>query len=288
MALNRVQTDFDREKSAAIRRSIRWVLGMQGRDGGWASFDKDNDKWLFTQVPFADHNAMIDPSTSDITARTLECLSHFGFTLEDECVEKAVAFLRRDQCPDGSWFGRWGTNYVYGTWQVLRGLRTIGEDMRLPYVRRAVAWLKSAQNHDGGWGESLRSYDDPHFKGIGESTASQTAWAVMGLISAGEVHSPEVTRGIEYMLRTQHEDGTWDEEAFTGTGFPRVFYLRYHDYRHYFPLMALGMYSRHTVRGFPPVPRDGEKSRAIKMFYKQPRILRKVARLRALAQLNEV
>jgi squalene-hopene/tetraprenyl-beta-curcumene cyclase len=288
LALNRVQTDFDREKSATIRRGIRWLLGMQGRDGGWASFDKDNDKWLFTQVPFADHNAMIDPSTTDITARALECLSHFGFTCEDECVQDAIAFLKREQCPDGSWFGRWGNNYVYGTWQILRGLRTIGEDMRLPYVRRAVAWLKLVQNADGGWGESLRSYDDPQFKGIGESTASQTAWAVMGLISAGEVNAPEVARGIEYLLNTLNAEGSWDEESFTGTGFPRVFYLRYHDYRHYFPLMALGMYSRHTVRGFPPVPRRCQKSRAIKMFFRQPRILRKVARLRALAQLDGV
>jgi squalene-hopene/tetraprenyl-beta-curcumene cyclase len=155
-------------------------------------------------------------------------------------------------------------------------------------VRRAVAWLKLVQNADGGWGESLRSYDDPQFKGIGESTASQTAWAVMGLISAGEVNAPEVARGIEYLLNTLNMEGSWDEESFTGTGFPRVFYLRYHDYRHYFPLMALGMYSRHTVRGFPPVPRRCQKSRAIKMFFRQPRILRKVARLRALAQLDDV
>jgi squalene-hopene/tetraprenyl-beta-curcumene cyclase len=288
MALNRVQTDFDREKAAAIRRGLRWVLGMQGKDGGWASFDKDNDKWLFTQVPFADHNAMIDPSTSDITARTLECLSHFGFTREDDCVEKAIEFLKADQCSDGSWFGRWGSNYIYGTWQVLRGLRTIGEDMRLPYVRRAVAWLKTRQNPDGGWGESLHSYDDPQFKGIGASTASQTAWAVMGLISAGEIHSPEVARGVDYLLDTQDADGSWDEELFTGTGFPRVFYLRYHYYRHYFPAMALGMYARHKLRDFPPVPRELHKSRAIKQFYKQPRILRKVARLRALALLDEV
>jgi squalene-hopene/tetraprenyl-beta-curcumene cyclase len=288
MALNRVSTEFDREKSAAIRRGTRWVLGMQGKDGGWASFDKDNNKWLFTQVPFADHNAMIDPSTSDITARVLESLGHFGFTLEDECVEKAVGYLKRDQSADGSWFGRWGTNYVYGTWQVLRGLRLIGEDMRLPYIRRAVAWLKTSQNADGGWGESLRSYDDPQFKGIGRSTASQSAWAIMGLISAGEVHSPEVARGINYLLNHQELDGSWDEELFTGTGFPRVFYLRYHYYRNYFPLMALGMYARHVLQGFPPVPREQEKSRVIQLFFKQPRILRKVARLRALAHLTEV
>jgi squalene-hopene/tetraprenyl-beta-curcumene cyclase len=288
MALNRVQTDFDREKSAAIRRGIRWVLGMQSKDGGWASFDKDNNKWLFTQVPFADHNAMIDPSTSDITARTLECLSHFGFTLEDKCVQRAIEFLKCDQSPDGSWFGRWGANYIYGTWQILRGLRVIGEDMRLPYIRRAVAWFKTVQNADGGWGESLRSYDDPTYKGLGQSTASQTAWAVMGLICAGEVNSPEVGRGIEYLLNHQEVDGTWDEQLFTGTGFPRVFYLRYHFYGHYFPLMALGLYARHKLHGFPPVPREHEKSRVIQLFFKQPRIFRKVARLRALAQLSEV
>ena len=288
MALNRVQTDFDREKSAAIRRGTRWVLGMQGKDGGWASFDKDNDKWLFTQVPFADHNAMIDPSTSDITARVLECLGHFGFTPDDDCVVKAIDFLKRDQCADGSWFGRWGTNYIYGTWQVLRGLRVIGEDMRLPYIRRAVAWLMQHQNADGGWGESLRSYDDPQFKGCGESAASQTAWAIMGLISAGETHSPEVASGIRHLLETQDEHSTWNEELFTGTGFPRVFYLSYHYYRHYFPLMALGMYARQTLHDFPPVPREQEKSRAIKQFYRQPRLYRKVARMRALALLDEV
>jgi squalene-hopene/tetraprenyl-beta-curcumene cyclase len=288
MALNRVHTSFDREKSAAIRRGIRWVLGMQGKDGGWASFDKDNNKWLFTQVPFADHNAMIDSSTSDITARVLESLGHFGFTIEDECVQKAITFLKRDQSADGSWFGRWGTNYIYGTWQVLRGLRVIGEDMRLPYIRRAVAWLKSSQNADGGWGESLRSYDDPQFKGLGKSTASQTAWAIMGLLSAGEVHSLELARGIHYLLSRQELHGTWDEQQFTGTGFPRVFYLRYHYYCHYFPLMALGMYARHALHSFPPVPREQEKSRVIQLFFKQPRILRKVARLRALAHLTEV
>ena len=287
MALNRVQTPFEREKSAAIRRGIRWVLGMQGRDGGWASFDKDNDKWLFTQVPFADHNAMIDPSTADIAARTLESLSHFGFTCDDECVQRAIAFLRREQCADGSWFGRWGTNYVYGTWQVLRGLRVIGEDMRLPYIRRAVAWLKSHQNTDGGWGETLRSYDDPQFKGIGHSTPSQTAWAVMGLISAGEVDCLEVTRGIQFLLHNQDLNGSWEERYYTGTGLPRVFYLKYHYYRHYFPLMALGLFARHKLQSFPPVPRELEKSRVIQLFFKQPKLLRKVARLRALALLNE-
>jgi len=286
MALNRLQTPFDREKSAAVRRGIRWVLGMQCSDGGWAAFDRDNDKWLFTQVPFADHNAMIDPATSDITARVLECLSHFGFTLEDKCVQRAMNFLKRDQCTDGSWFGRWGTNYVYGTWQVLRGLNCIGEDMESPYVRRAVAWLKNAQNTDGGWGESVRSYDDAAYKGIGTSTASQTAWGIMGLLSAGEADSAEVARGVQYLINHQELDGTWDEQLFTGTGFPKVFYLRYHYYRHYFPLMALGMYARLKHQQFPPVPREPHKSRALEQFYKQPRLFRRVARLRALAQLD--
>lgn len=288
MALNRVQTRFDREKSAAIRRGTRWVLGMQGRDGGWASFDKDNDHWLFTQVPFADHNAMIDPSTSDITARVLECLSHFGFTPEDDCVQRATAFLKQDQCADGSWYGRWGCNYIYGTWQALRGLRLIGEDMRLPYVRRAVAWLKSVQNSDGGWGESLHSYDDPQFKGIGHSTASQTAWAIMGLLAAGEINSPEVSRGIQYLMDTQEIDGTWSEDQYTGTGFPRVFYLRYHAYRHYFPLLALGMYARQKLGHLPPVRRESEKSRSIIQFYKQPKLVRRVARWRVLTQHHTV
>ncbi len=286
MALNRVQTPFDREKAAAIRRGIRWVLGMQNSDGGWAAFDRDNDKWLFTQVPFADHNAMIDPSTSDITARVLECLSHFGFTVEDECVKQALDYLKRDQCPDGSWFGRWGCNYIYGTWQVLRGLQCIGEDMSQPYVRRAVAWLKGNQNSDGGWGETLRSYEDAKFKGIGTSTASQTSWVIMGLLSAGEVNSPEVEHGIQYLLDTQNEAGNWDEELYTGTGFPKVFYLRYHYYRHYFPMMALGMYARHKYEAFSPVPREREKSRALVAFMSQPKLARKVARWRALAQLT--
>lgn len=287
MALNRTQTPFDREKSAAIRRGIRWILGMQCRDGGWAAFDKDNDKYIFTKVPFADHNAMIDPSTSDITARVLECLSHFGFTCEDECVQKALAFLRRDQAADGSWLGRWGANYIYGTWQTLRGLGTIGADMRQPYARRAIAWLKNVQNADGGWGETLHSYDDPQYKGLGQSTASQTAWALMGLITAGEARCPEVTHGLEYLLRTQQTDGTWDETEYTGTGFPKVFYLRYHYYCHYWPLMALGMYARALAHDFPPVPREREKSRSVRQFYKQARIYRTVARLRTLAHLEE-
>jgi squalene-hopene/tetraprenyl-beta-curcumene cyclase len=227
---------------SSMKRALNWVMAMQNRNGGWASFDKDNDKMILQYVPFADHNAMLDPATVDITARALEMLSYFSVTRSDPRVQKALRFLYSEQENDGSWFGRWGVNYIYGTWQCLRGLSLIGEDMQNPAVQDAVQWLKSRQNEDGGWGESCRSYDDTAEKANGPSTASQTAWAVMGLINAGEVHSESVRRGFEYLVSTQTEDGTWDERWFTGTGFPRVFYLRYHLYRHYFPLWAMAQY----------------------------------------------
>lgn len=227
---------------AAMQRGLDWVLAMQNRDGGWASFDKDNTRFLFECVPFADHNAMLDPATSDITARTLEALSFFGYGKQHPSVRAALDFLEKDQCEDGSWFGRWGVNYIYGTWQTLRGLARIGIPADSPRVRRAVEWLKRVQNADGGWGETCESYDDISVKGIGPSTASQTAWAVMGLVNAGESDSPAVQRGLQFLQSTQRPDGTWDEQWFTGTGFPKVFYLRYHLYRHYFPLWAMAQY----------------------------------------------
>jgi squalene-hopene/tetraprenyl-beta-curcumene cyclase len=234
-------------QEAAMQRGLTWMLGMQNADGGWASFDRDNDKHWLTEVPFADHNAMIDPSTADITGRVLECLSYFpGFGRSNPLVERAIQFLRRDQLVDGCWYGRWGVNYIYGTWQVLRGLACIGEDMQVPHVRRAVRWLIQHQNADGGWGESIASYDDPSLRGIGVSTPSQTAWAVMGLLAAEGAASAPAHRGIRYLIDRQKPDGTWDQEPWTGTGFPKVFYLNYHYYRHYFPLMALGQY--HTAR----------------------------------------
>jgi len=235
---------------AAVERGLRWLLGMQNRDGGWASFDRDNDKQWLTHVPFADHNAMIDPSTADITGRVLESLSHFdGYDTRHPVVKRALSFLRGAQEPDGSWFGRWGVNYIYGTWQVLRGLKCIGEDMERTYVRRAARWLTERQNPDGGWGESIASYDDPAQRGIGPSTPSQTAWAVMGLIAAYQTDSQAVRSGVRYLLQQQREDGGWEQPLWTGTGFPRVFYLSYEYYKIYFPLMALGQY--HTAR-FPP------------------------------------
>lgn len=231
-------------KQDACRRALEWILGMQGRDGGWASFDVDNNNTVFNNIPFADHNAMLDPSTSDITARMLEMFSCYAVTCDSTAARKAMQFLRKEQEQDGSWYGRWGVNYIYGTWQAIRGLTAIGVDPADPMVRRAARWLESVQNPDGGWGETCGSYSDSALKGQGPSTASQTAWAVMGLICAGRAHSEEAARGIDFLLNTQRSNGTWDEELFTGTGFPRVFYLRYHLYRHSFPLMALGMYRR--------------------------------------------
>jgi squalene-hopene/tetraprenyl-beta-curcumene cyclase len=249
MALRRVQFADDKSvpplgnaRDQALQRGLHWVLGMQCTNGGWAAFDVDNDKWLFTQVPFADHNAMIDPPTSDITGRVLECLGHFGYDKTYPAVQRAIAFIKKDQCADGSWIGRWGCNYIYGTWQVLKGLWCIGEDMNAPYVQKAVAWLRSIQNPDGGWGETLASYDKPELKGKGVSTASQTAWALMGLMSAGDLDSDAVRRGVNYLLHTQNADGTWSDETWTGTGFPKVFYLKYHYYQNYFPLWALSSY----------------------------------------------
>ncbi|MCS6775697.1 MAG: squalene--hopene cyclase [Chloroherpetonaceae bacterium] len=245
----------------AMRKGLDWVFAMQNRDGGWASFDKDNNNVLFQYVPYADHNAMLDPSSADITARTLEMCSYYSIGLNDPRVQRAVEYLYREQEPDGSWFGRWGVNYLYGTWQVLRGLARIGEDMSKERIQRAVRWLRSVQNEDGGWGESCQSYDPEHPKATGPSTPSQTAWALMGLMNAGDYDSLSVRKGINFLLNGQSNEGTWEEEWFTGTGFPRVFYLRYHYYRHYFPLWALAQYHAFTT-GEPPDARQEARAAA--------------------------
>jgi squalene-hopene/tetraprenyl-beta-curcumene cyclase len=232
----------------AIHRALNWLVAMQNSDGGWAAFDRNINNEVLTKVPFADHNAMLDPSCPDVTARVLEALSHYGYRVGQKPVDAAVRFILSRQEETGAWFGRWGVNYIYGTWQVLVGLEAIGFDMNAMVVRRAVRWLKDVQNADGGWGESCRSYDQPELAGCGESTASQTAWAVLGLIAAGEAESPEVRVGTEYLVGTQNVDGGWTEKQFTGTGFPRVFYLKYHMYPVYFPLMALSRYAKKVSR----------------------------------------
>ena len=227
---------------AALQRGINWCLGMQSKNGGFASFDKDNTKEWLNAIPFGDLKALVDPPTEDITARILEMMGAFGHGLDHPVAIKALAFLHRTQRPEGPWWGRWGVNYIYGTWSVLVALKTIGEDMSQPYIRRAVDWVKNCQNPDGGWGEVCETYRQPDLMGKGPSTASQTAWALLGLIAAGEAHSREVKAGVDYLAKTQNEQGRWDEEQFTGTGFPNHFMIRYHLYRDCFPLMALGTY----------------------------------------------
>ncbi len=242
MAIRRSAIVEEPEAQAALQRGVNWLLSLQNRDGGWAAFDADIDNEILTKVPFADHNAMLDPSCADITARVIELLGLLGYRAEHPAVSRALEYLWSTQEPEGCWYGRWGVNYIYGTWQVLLGLRAIDYPLNHPAIRRAADWLESVQQDGGGWGESCASYDDPSLKGQGEPTASQTAWAVLGLIAAGRAKGESVRRGIAYLLETQQADGTWDEAEFTGTGFPRVFYLKYHYYRIYFPLMALARY----------------------------------------------
>lgn len=248
IALARTGYSTTPEARPAVRRALDWLIGMQNSDGGWAAFDRNINREVLTKVPFADHNAMLDPSCPDISARVLEALGHYGYGPDERFVDRALSFIERTQQADGSWLGRWGVNFIYGTWQVLVGLKSIGCDMNLPMVRRAVAWLKSVQQMNGAWGESCRSYDDPSWAGKGEPTASQTAWALLGLIAAGEEHSKEVKAGIEWLRSTQQADGDWKETPFTGTGFPKVFYLKYHLYSLYFPLMAIARFQEKDNR----------------------------------------
>lgn len=244
LALSKARASSAGRLERAIQRGLDWMLGMQGNDGGFAAFDVDNNHAVFCQVPFADHNAMLDPACPDVTGRVLEALARFGYCKGTPQADAAIAFLKRQQEAEGCWFGRWGVNYIYGTCFALRGLRAAGEDPREAYILRAGEWLRSTQNPDGGWGESCESYDNPDLKGQGPSTPSQTAWALLGLFAGDDWESESVRRGIEYLLSSQTAEGSWQEPYFTGTGFPRVFYLRYHMYRHYFPLLALAEYAR--------------------------------------------
>jgi len=251
LALRKIPTDDPKSRDECFQRGLNWLLTFQCKDGGWAAFDKDCTKGILEKVPFADHNAMLDPECADITARILELLGYENFSFDHPQVQKALQFIKEHQEEDGSWYGRWGVNYIYGTWQVLRGLQAIGQDMTEEWVRNGRAWLESVQHEDGGWGERCNTYDDPVFKGRGPSTASQTAWAVMGLCACGDALSPSLHRGVEYLIRTQNEDGSWTEFETTGTGFPRVFYLKYDMYRNSWPLLALANY-RDLLRAATP------------------------------------
>jgi len=253
MALKQVDNPRERYQDQVARRAIDWEFAMQCRNGGWGSFDKDNTKMIFQYIPFADHNAMLDPPTVDITGRMLEMLALYGYTQDDKRVQKAIKFILSEQEPDGSWFGRWGVNYIYGTFLVLRGLDAVGFDHLEPQIQQAAEWIRMVQNPDGGWGETCGSYDDPNTRGVGPSTPSQTAWALLGLLAAGDDRSDSIAKGVRWLITRQKADGSWDEamgegktrqSIITGTGFPRVFYLAYTMYRQYFPLMALTSYRR--------------------------------------------
>ena len=240
LALRRVGPKTPKNQ-AAIDRALTWLAGMQSKDGGWGAFDADNTRKLVNKLPFCDFGAVIDPPSADVTAHIVEAFAAEGRSAEP-AVRRGVVWLLRAQEPDGSWFGRWGANYLYGTGAVVPALIAAGVRPGKPVIRRAVAWLEQHQNPDGGWGEDLRSYDDQALGGRGESTASQTAWALLALLAAGERENPATERGIRWLAETQRDDGTWDEPWFTGTGFPGDFYINYHLYRLAFPVSALGRY----------------------------------------------
>jgi squalene-hopene/tetraprenyl-beta-curcumene cyclase len=242
IALSRTDLPESKRKEAAIERGVRWLMGMQSANGGWGAFDKDNTGRIVNEIPFCDFGEVIDPPSEDVTAHVVEALSMLG-NRDTVGVRRGVEYLRREQRRDGSWFGRWGVNHLYATSGVLPALESAGEDMSRPYVKRAARWLMDHQNADGGWGESCASYGDSSKIGRGPSTASQTAWALMGLLAAARGRDRDaIEHGVRYLVETQEEDGQWEEPEFTGTGFPGDFYIKYHLYGNYFPLMALGRY----------------------------------------------
>jgi len=251
MALDRAASS---EYAESIKRGVEWVVGMQSSNGGWAAFDVDNTHEYLNNIPFADHGALLDPPTVDVSARVISMLCQHGYGREHPVVARGLDYLRREQEADGSWFGRWGTNYVYGTWSALSAFNAAGEDPRAPHVRRGVAWLLAHQRADGGWGEDGSSYEPGKAGFAKASTPSQTAWALLGLMAAGEVESEAVRRGVEYLMRAPRKGARWVEDHYTAVGFPRVFYLRYHGYSAYFPLWALARYRnlRHANRPTTP------------------------------------
>ncbi len=249
MALDRIAIPDYRWKLKESERAVTWLLSMQSKNGGWGAFDQDNNKEVLNEVPFADHKALLDPPTVDVSSRILWCLGKLGFKRNHPRVERALTFVKSNQEPDGCWWGRWGVNYIYGTFLALNGLKHMGENMRQPFIRKAVGWLTEHQNEDGGWGETCESYAKPELRGQGVSTASQTAWAILGLVAAGEACNPVVKKGVDFLLKSQNAEGTWWEDEFTGTGFPIHFFIKYHMYQHFFPLMALSRYRNAIAEG---------------------------------------
>ena len=247
LALQHAKASDPDQQARAERRAIDWILGMQSSDGGWAAFDVDNNWQILNKIPFADHNAMLDPTCPDITGRTLESLCRRGFDHKHPAIARALRYLLEQQETNGSWYGRWGVNYVYGTFLALRGLRSTGSPEAEAAIARGARWLQEVQNQDGGWGESCLSYETGRFERA-ESTPSQTAWAILGLIAAGQLRSGAVGWGVQWLRDRQLPDGAWDESLLTGTGFPQVFYLSYHLYREYFPLLALATYAKESEK----------------------------------------
>ncbi|MDA1090772.1 MAG: squalene--hopene cyclase [Proteobacteria bacterium] len=239
MALHRADPEKYRE---AIERGAEWIIGMQSDNGGWGAFDANNDHMFLQNIPFADHGALLDPPTADVSARCVGMLAQLGYDKDHPAMARGLAYLRDEQEDEGSWFGRWGNNYVYGTWSVLCAFNAAGEDMQARHIRKAVDWLNYAQRPDGGWGEDCSTYWQHRREEVKTSTPSQTSWALMGLMAAGEVNSNSVERGIEYLLEAERDGGDWHEEYFNAVGFPRIFYLRYHGYSVYFPLWTLSRY----------------------------------------------
>ena len=269
LALAKLDGKDDVRRREAVRRGVEWIEGMQSRNGGWAAFDKDNDRWYMARLPFCDFGESLDPPSVDVTAHIIEMYGRLGYSQDHPPVRRGYQYMRKEQETEGPWFGRWGVNYIYGTGAVLPAMEAIGEDMQQPYVRQAVEWLQTHQNEDGGWGECCGSYVEQSLRGVGPSTASQTAWALLALISAGEAQSEGCCRGVQYLLDIQQADGSWDEPYFTGTGFPGYgigqqpgdvskagetghqglemsagFMINYHLYRNYWPLLALGRFAR--------------------------------------------
>ncbi|WP_417514114.1 squalene--hopene cyclase [Minwuia sp.] len=250
MALDRMG---DPHYRPAIYRAAEWVIGMQSSNGGWGAFDAENDRQYLNAIPFADHGALLDPPTVDVTARCVSMLAQIGHDVADKPISKGLRFLRREQEKNGSWFGRWGVNYIYGTWSALSAFNACGQDMQAPFIRRAVDFLLSVQQPDGGWGEDCETYADASYGEVKASTPSQTAWALLGLMASGEVDHPAVARGIEWLSACGREGPKWDETLYTGVGFPRVFYLRYYGYSAYFPLWAVSRYRNLKRRNDPTV-----------------------------------